>query len=31
MNIKDKIKLIVDALEDIKAQDIAVLDTGKGD
>jgi len=29
MNIKDKIKLIVDALEDIKAQDIAVLDTGK--
>ena len=29
MNIKDKIKLIVDALEDIKAQDIAVLDTSK--
>jgi ribosome-associated protein len=29
MNIKDKTKLIVDALEDIKAQDIAVLDTGK--
>jgi ribosome-associated protein len=29
MNIEDKIKLIVDALEDIKAQDIAVLDTGK--
>jgi ribosome-associated protein len=29
MNIKDKIKLIVDALEDIKAQDITVLDTGK--
>jgi ribosome-associated protein len=29
MNIEDKIKLIVDALEDIKAQDITVLDTGK--
>jgi ribosome-associated protein len=29
MNIKDKIKLIVAALEDIKAQDIAVLDTSK--
>ena len=29
MNIENKIKLIVDALEDIKAQDIAVLDTGK--
>jgi len=29
MNIEDKIKLIVDALEDIKARDIAVLDTGK--
>jgi ribosome-associated protein len=27
MNIEDKIKLIVDALEDIKARDIAVLDT----
>jgi ribosome-associated protein len=29
MNIEDKIKLIVDALEDVKAQDITVLDTGK--
>jgi ribosome-associated protein len=29
MKIKDKIKLIVDALEDIKAQDITVLDTSK--
>ena len=29
MNIEDKIKLIVDALEDIKAQDITVIDTGK--
>ena len=29
MNIEDKIKLIVDALEDIKARDIAVLDTSK--
>ena len=29
MNIEDKIKLIVDALEDIKAQDITVLDTSK--
>jgi len=29
MNIEDKIKLIVDALEDIKARDITVLDTGK--
>jgi ribosome-associated protein len=27
MNIEDKIKLIVSALEDIKARDIAVLDT----
>lgn len=29
MNIEAKIKLIVDALEDVKAQDITVLDTGK--
>jgi ribosome-associated protein len=29
MNIEEKIKLIVDALEDVKAQDITVLDTGK--
>jgi ribosome-associated protein len=29
MNIENKIKLIVDALEDIKAQDITVLETGK--
>ncbi len=29
MNIEDKIKLIVDALEDIKARDIVVLDTHK--
>jgi len=29
MNIEDKIKLIVDALEDVKAQDITVLDTSK--
>jgi ribosome-associated protein len=29
MNIEDKIKLIVSALEDIKARDIAVLDTTK--
>ena len=29
MKIEDKIKLIVDALEDVKAQDIAVLDTSK--
>jgi ribosome-associated protein len=29
MKIEDKIKLIVDALEDIKAQDITVLDTSK--
>jgi len=29
MNIEDKIKLIVDALEDIKARDIVVLDTRK--
>jgi ribosome-associated protein len=29
MNTEDKIKLIVDALEDVKAQDITVLDTGK--
>ena len=29
MNIKDKIKLIVDSLEDIKAQDVTVLDTSK--
>jgi ribosome-associated protein len=29
MNIEDKIKLIVDALEDVKAQDITVIDTGK--
>jgi ribosome-associated protein len=29
MNIEDKIKLIVAALEDIKAQDITVIDTGK--
>lgn len=29
MNIEDKIKLIVTALEDVKAQDITVLDTGK--
>ena len=29
MNIETKIKLIVDALEDVKAQDITVLDTGK--
>lgn len=29
MNIEEKIKLIVAALEDIKAQDITVLDTGK--
>ena len=29
MNIEDKIKLIVDALEDVKAQEITVLDTSK--
>ena len=29
MKIEDKIKLIVAALEDVKAQDITVLDTGK--
>ncbi len=29
MNIEDKIKLIVAALEDIKARDIVVLDTHK--
>ena len=29
MNIEDKIKLIVDALEDIKARDIAVINTAK--
>lgn len=29
MNLEDKIKLIVDALEDIKARDIVVLDTRK--
>ncbi|MFZ0106811.1 MAG: ribosome silencing factor [Thiobacillus sp.] len=29
MNIEDKIKLIISALEDIKARDIAVLDTTK--
>lgn len=29
MNIEDKIKLIVDALEDIKARDIVVIDTRK--
>ena len=29
MKIEDKIKLIVAALEDMKAQDITVLDTGK--
>lgn len=29
MNIDDKIKAIVTALEDIKAQDITVLDTSK--
>lgn len=29
MKIEDKIKLIVDALEDIKARDITVLDTTK--
>jgi len=29
MNIEDKIKLIVDALEDVKAQDITVIDTAK--
>ena len=29
MNIQDKIKLIVAALEDVKAQDITVIDTAK--
>ncbi len=29
MNIEDKIKLVVDALEDIKGRDITVLDTSK--
>ncbi|MFP5381635.1 MAG: ribosome silencing factor [Gammaproteobacteria bacterium] len=29
MNIEDKTKLIVAALEDIKGRDIAVLDTGR--
>lgn len=29
MNIEDKIKLIVAALEDIKGRDITVLDTGR--
>lgn len=29
MNIEDKTKLIVDALEDIKGRDITVLDTSK--
>ena len=29
MNIEDKIKLIVAALEDVKAQDVTVIDTGK--
>jgi ribosome-associated protein len=29
MNIEDKIRLIVAALEDIKARDIAVLDTSR--
>jgi ribosome-associated protein len=29
MKIEDKIKLIVDALEDIKGRDITVLDTSK--
>lgn len=29
MNIEEKVKLIVVALEDIKGQDIAVLDTSK--
>ena len=29
MNIEDKIKLITAALEDVKAQDISVLDTSK--
>lgn len=29
MNIENKIKLIVAALEEVKAQDITVLDTGK--
>ena len=29
MNIEDKTKLIVSALEDIKGHDITVLDTGK--
>jgi len=29
MNIEDKVKLIVDALEDVKAQDVTVLDTSK--
>jgi ribosome-associated protein len=29
MNIEDKVKLIIAALEDIKGQDVTVLDTGK--
>ena len=29
MNIEAKIKLVVDALEDIKGRDISVLDTSK--
>lgn len=29
MNIEAKLKLIIDALEDIKAQDITVIDTAK--
>lgn len=29
MNIESKIKLVVDALEDVKAQDVTVLDTSK--
>ncbi len=29
MNLEAKLKLIVDALEDVKAQDITVLDTSK--
>ncbi len=29
MNIEDKVKLIVDALEDIKGRDIVVIDTRK--
>lgn len=29
MNIEDKTRLVVDALEDIKGRDITVLDTGR--